>query len=136
MNEDLFNLIRLFNKAQENALIILENFFSCSRPVSRMDYISRCVPIIREANYEASGHKIRPHGYGMEINVGDITIDFDFGENGEINGFDAWRLENFVKENNLKTPLDTKEKLETAINIAIKGEYIYQAPDSNLYIKT
>jgi len=136
MNEDLINLIKLFNKTQAKALDILETKFSCSRPVSTADYISRCVPIIREANYEASVYKIRPHGYGMEINVGSKTIDFDFGQNGEFNGFDAWRLENFVKENNINTPLDTKEKIETAINTAIKKGYIYQAFDRNLYMKT
>ncbi len=136
MNEDLINLIKLFNEAQIKALDILETNFSCSRPVSTMDYISRCVPVIKEANYEASGYKIRPHGYGMEINVGGKTIDFDFGENGEFNGFDAWRLEYFVKENNLKTILDTEEKIETALNIGIKNGYIYQSAGINLYIKT
>ena len=34
----------------------------------------------------------------MEIDLGDIFIDFDFGENGEFNGFDPWRLFYFVEK--------------------------------------
>jgi len=32
------------------------------------------------------------HGVGCRVMMGDRTIDFDFGPNGAVGGFDAWRL--------------------------------------------
>ncbi len=42
----------------------------------------------------------RKHGFGCEVtysvNGQNQAIDFDFGTHGEIDGFDLWRLSNFV----------------------------------------
>ena len=80
MDKNLFQLIQRFNIAQGEAVQILELKFKCSRPLSQMDYILRCVPIIREANCHIDGYKIRPHGVGMETWFNGKQIDFDFGE--------------------------------------------------------
>jgi len=125
MNQELVNLIGKFNTAQVKAVDILENKFNCPRPSSTDDYIVRCVPIIRNANYESYGYKIRPHGIGMEIYIEGEIVDFDFGQNGEFNGFDAWRLMEFVNNNKISTSLDAEEKIETAINEAlVSGEIV------------
>jgi hypothetical protein len=42
---------------------------------------------------------IYAHGYGIELKIGDLTIDFDWGPSGEPDGFDAWRLYNFTLDN-------------------------------------
>lgn len=125
MNQELVNLISKFNAAQAKAVDILENKFNCPRPNSTDDYIVRCVPIIRNENYESHGYKIRPHGIGMEINIEGEIVDFDFGQNGEFNGFDAWRLMEFVNNNKINTSLNTEDKIESAINEAlVSGEII------------
>lgn len=36
------------------------------------------------------------HGAGCEVCLETGTVDFDFGENGEVNGFDEWRLAEFA----------------------------------------
>ncbi|AYN94211.1 hypothetical protein EAW52_09665 [Pseudomonas sp. LTJR-52] len=36
------------------------------------------------------------HGYGCAVKLPAGTVDFDFGEHGEIDGFDAWRLIGFA----------------------------------------
>ena len=96
MHAELSKIIEAFNAAQRKAVEVLESKFVCERPASQDDFIFRCVPAIREADYSAGGYRIRPHGIGMEIEGNGLSIDFDFGENGELNGFDAFRLHNFV----------------------------------------
>lgn len=34
----------------------------------------------------------RIHGYGLEIQVDDLYIDFDYSEQGLADGFDSWRI--------------------------------------------
>jgi len=133
MNENLRELISLFNQAQKKAVEILEEHFECPRPITTNDYVFRCVPIIRNRNYEAGGFKIRPHGYGMEIDVGGAIIDFDFGANGELNGFDDWRLFNFVEVNKLETSLNTEDKIEDAIESAMEAGEIMKSRGLNYY---
>jgi hypothetical protein len=48
---------------------------------------------IRDA-YNASpfAEIFRPHGYGLELKIGNLYIDFDYSETGRADGFDAWRI--------------------------------------------
>jgi hypothetical protein len=43
----------------------------------------------------SGGVKFVKHGYGCRFEGGGETVDFDFGERGEFNGFDAWRLSEY-----------------------------------------
>jgi len=124
MNSELSRIIELFNIAQEKAVEILESKFECKRPESSTDFIKRCVPIIREANYVKSGYKIRPHGIGMEIKVDGSKVDFDFGMNGEFNGFDAWRLSEFVRCNKIKSAIKSEKEFKSLLELAINNKEI------------
>jgi hypothetical protein len=42
------------------------------------------------------------HGYGIELIFPDLDIDFDWGDHGESDGFDVWRLWNFARSNALR----------------------------------
>ncbi|MFT5594287.1 MAG: hypothetical protein ACI8SR_002676 [Oceanicoccus sp.] len=127
MDFELERIIGLFNIAQEKAVEILESKFECKRPVSSTDFIQRCVPAIREVDYVRSGYKIRPHGIGMKINVDGIIIDFDFGMNGEFNGFDAWRLSEFVRWNKIKSSIKSEKEFEAVLNEAIQNKEIVKS---------
>lgn len=124
MNQELERIIRLFNAAQERAIEVLEQEFGCHRPETSDDFIFRCVPVIREANYVAGGYKIRPHGIGMAIKIDGTHIDFDFGANGEFNGFDSWRLFEFIQSNNIKSRISSEEKMIELVDLAISRGYI------------
>lgn len=124
MNQELSRIINLFNDAQKEAVYILENQFGCSRPTSDMDFIARCKPAIQNQNYESGGYRIRPHGIGMEIDIHGVRIDFDFGENGEFNGFDSWRLFNFIKKNKIKTTISSEKEMKELLKNAISNGYI------------
>ena len=38
------------------------------------------------------------HGYGCAVRLPGNSVDFDFGANGEIDGFDSWRLASYAGE--------------------------------------
>ena len=44
----------------------------------------------------SGGVKYFKHGYGCAVHLPSGTVDFDFGEQGQITGFDAWRLIGFA----------------------------------------
>lgn len=136
MDEELNLLIEQFNHIQRRAVDVLEREFGCKRPESNMDFVSRCAPHIRKVGYECGGYKIRPHGYGMEIKVDGKTIDFDFGINGEIDGFDAWRLSCFSRRNNLINRLKSEEDIKSAILSAVESGHIVKSEGLNYYIRS
>jgi hypothetical protein len=37
------------------------------------------------------------HGVGCRVTSGKITVEFDFGPDGAVGGFDAWRLSLFAE---------------------------------------
>ena len=39
-----------------------------------------------------SGATYAKHGYGCHVEFPDGAVDFDFGDSGETDGFDGWRL--------------------------------------------
>jgi hypothetical protein len=48
--------------------------------------------------------EVYSHGYGIELMFAGLTIDFDWGEFGEPDGFDVWRLWNFARLNRCGMP--------------------------------
>jgi len=53
------------------------------------------------------------HGIGCCVTFSNVRVDWDFGHNGRIDGFDAWRLWIFAKEGTDSFPeLKQKEVLD------------------------
>ena len=64
------------------------------RPKSTTDWISYDAPGTGEL---ADGGKYFIHGFGCAVNTPQICVDFDFGEQGEIDGIDFHRMEHFAR---------------------------------------
>ena len=62
------------------------------------------------------------------------SVDFDFGINGEIDGFDGWFLSLFVEENRIETSLNTEEKINAAIRQALSSGTIRRGAGGNYYV--
>ena len=92
-NEALDILINDFISMVESSTRTFEQKFG-TRDIRRLWYtkvIKRCGKVTRGVKYEL-------HGIGCRINLSTGSVDFDYGPNGEINGFDTWRLYNFARE--------------------------------------
>ncbi|WP_322846466.1 DUF6896 domain-containing protein [Pseudomonas sp. B33.4] len=92
-NETLETLINDFISTVESSTLSLELKFG-TRDIRRLWYtkeIERCGRVTRGVKYQL-------HGIGCRINSSTGSVDFDYGPNGEINGFDTWRLYNFARD--------------------------------------
>lgn len=66
------------------------------------------------------------HGAGCEVIFETVPVDFDFGENGEIDGFDLWRLTRFAAHGLQDYGFNTPDEVEQAFDAAkTSGELLY-----------
>jgi len=62
------------------------------------------------------------HGIGCLIQQPDATVDFDFGPDGRVGGFDSWRLLQFLEScNDYDTEELPQEQLESEIRILVQS---------------
>lgn len=72
------------------------------------------------------------HGNGCLVDLPSGSVDFDFGELGEIDGFDSWRLTKFAGSELAKYGFETKSAFETSFEGAVtSGEFF--SPGNTLY---
>jgi hypothetical protein len=72
-----------------------------------------------------NGVGIYTHGYGIELIFSDTTIDFDWGDAGEPDGFAVWWLWNFARLNRSAVPCPERDELRTWIAEAVaSGELV------------
>ncbi|MCO6047045.1 hypothetical protein NG895_24365 [Aeoliella sp. ICT_H6.2] len=130
MHQVLDNLIDRFRRAQDLAVDTLLHDLSIPLPESNRAWPFYCAANGLHDTRELNGIGIYAHGYGVELKINDLVIDFDWGDNGERDGFDAWRLWNFQAGNCPEMECShnaVKDWLETAFN---EGELI---KDTSLY---
>ncbi|QXI24492.1 MULTISPECIES: DUF6896 domain-containing protein [Pseudomonas] len=116
-SETLEILINDFIAMVESSTLVFERKFGTRdiRRLWRTKAIKRCGRVTRGVKYEL-------HGIGCRINLSTGSVDFNYGPNGEINGFDVWRLYNFARErpSKYKKYCDKKiieKELEEYINL-------------------
>jgi len=68
------------------------------------------------------GVRYYKHGYGCAVHLRSEVVDFDFGANGETNGFDLWRLSAFASDNLLQYGFKDEDALKSAFEEAVASE--------------
>jgi hypothetical protein len=115
MNEELQKIIIKYQETVARLFPRVAEYPNLKLPISNTDWTG----INAEQRGETPcGIKYFIHGYGIAMNDGKIKVDFDLGDEGQINGFDAWRLEGFIKDNNIETTIKNGKNIETAIKEA------------------
>lgn len=85
------------------------------RPATATEWAGYDVPGSGEL---VGGGEYRIHGFGCAVRLPDTGVDFDFGDDGQIDGFDTYRLSSFAgsrlsthynirDENELRTLVDS-----------------------------
>lgn len=87
---------------------------------------------LKQTGQLSDGAKYFKHGYGCAVSGNSDTVDFDFGEAGEIDGFDSWRLWGFAKASTNDYGFASEKDVEVAIKSAaskgllrISGDILY-----------
>ncbi len=123
MNEELRTLIIQYQKTVEKLFPRVAEYLDVKLPISNNDWT--CINADQRGE-TTCGIKYFIHGYGIAMNDGNTKIDFDLGEKGQLKGFNAWRLEGFVEDNNIETTLDNGKAIEQAIKEAeSNGDVIF-----------
>jgi hypothetical protein len=103
MHPQLLDIIDSFRQAQDRGVRwiveVLGSILGVPLPKSNREWVTICGEYGLYQIHRVNGVEIYAHGYGIELIFPDLTIDFDWGESGEPDGFDTWRLWNFLSIN-------------------------------------
>ena len=89
MNHSLLNA---FIADQRKAKAIVSEKLNIPQDIRAVDWASRLTEIRDAYNASPFAEIFSPHGYGLELKIGDLYIDYDYSETGRADGFDAWRI--------------------------------------------
>lgn len=122
MDKQLFTLIRSYIDAVARATNLLQAS-GIKLPTSCADWAA--APVI-PCGTLGGGFRYQKHGYGCDVTGDGWSVDFDFGDEGQIDGFDEWRLVIFLTENPQATEVTTIEHLSNSFRAAVEaGEIVY-----------
>ncbi|WP_420484127.1 DUF6896 domain-containing protein [Burkholderia cepacia] len=112
MSDKFRRLIIEYKNAILESLVVMQRS-GIRMPASSYDWVYMEIPMGGELE---GGGCYRKHGVGCDVHLPEKSVDFDFGENGEIDGFDAWRLAEFAGMNLRKYGFNTAEELDKYVD--------------------
>jgi hypothetical protein len=130
MNAGLFKLIRDYQQCVARAVALLEAS-GIARPRGNAEWAASDVP---GRGTLANGFKFYKHGFGCALSGREWSVDFDFGEHGEIDGFDAWRLHLFAGSKLASYGFTSREDIERAVAAAASSGVLRFSGDTLYYL--
>lgn len=128
MLERLLDLIRDYQAAVEEAITHFERHRGLERPQHPQDWISSSLPQTGFIDAEQTLPYFL-HGYGCAVRLPSGGVDWDFGLEGQTDGFDAWRLWQFARSRPTAFPEFQEEAvLQAAFAEAKARGYLYASP--------
>ena len=116
MNEELQSIISQYQKAVFEFFPRVAAHLDVSLPITSIEWT--CIG--KEQRGETTdGIRYFIHGYGIAMNDGLLKVDFDIGDEGQINGIDPWKLFEFVRENNITCSFVDGKSIERALKEAV-----------------
>ena len=73
---------------------------------------------LEQRGFLPGGAKYFKHGYGCAVHLDNAVVDFDFGDKGQVNGFDVWRLTRFAEGNLPAYGFESVEALKSSFDRA------------------
>lgn len=115
MDKNLEQLIKEFQSRVQDAVALMYRS-GMTMPHTSFGWVKTDVP---GRGVLDGGIEYFKHGAGCEVRLETGTVDFDFGEHGEIDGFDLWRLTEFTRTRLPCFGFDSAEQIEQAFNAAV-----------------
>ncbi|MFS2135774.1 DUF6896 domain-containing protein [Duganella sp. Dugasp56] len=101
-------------------------------PITAGGWVRTDIPYEGELD---GGVSYRKHGTGCQVDLPTGSVDFDFGSIGEINGFDLWRLTEFVDGEIAKYGFESEDAIKRSFEAAVRsGELALR--ENNLFYLT
>jgi hypothetical protein len=122
MDRRLFRLIRDYQSAVRECVEALVEI-GAPRPNSTFEWTTSDFPGKGKLK---DGRDYMVHGFGCAVRSKGRSADFDFGEYGEIDGFDESRLRGFLGSNPRKFGFDSLDEMKTCFQTAKEaGEFVF-----------
>lgn len=122
MNNQLTNLISDYQASVRTAVELMQRS-GIPLPLNCADWIETDIPEYGELD---GGIRYFKHGHGCAVSLPTGKVDFDFGDQGEIGGFDVWRLAGFAGSRLAEYGFDTEEALKECFKAAVTtGSLVY-----------
>lgn len=128
MDEQLVQLISDYQRAVSTAVLLMSES-GIESPSNIKDLLHLDIPAHGELN---GGIRYFKHGFGYRVHLPEGKVEFDFGEHGEIDGFDEWRLWQFCQQHPSAYAFDTQQSLSVFIKHALEKKQLV-ASAHNLY---
>ena len=132
MIEQLIQLIHEYQSRVQEAVELFGRYKGLGRPQNPLEWSFSGIP---KTGFLDPSDKIAYffHGYGCCVQLPSGRVDWDFGAEGQIDGFDIWRLHEFVEEGTQNFPefLD-KETLKSVFSEA-EAKGLFHKSDYILY---
>lgn len=133
MDPLLDDLIGRFRLAQDAAVAFLIDVAKMSWPASNRDWARRHMYERPVVGALPNGAALYPHGHGIAVVAENLNVDFDWGDEGEPDGFDGWRLyvfslDNCPQINCTHTQLNELLKSAVAQGFLIESGQLYYDP--------
>ncbi|CAE6708321.1 hypothetical protein PQQ59_18470 [Paraburkholderia aspalathi] len=130
MNKQLAELIRDYQAKVHEALVLMQRS-GIRMPNSNLRWIEFDIPPQGLLDGDIAYVK---HGTGCTVYLPDGEVDFDFGNLGEINGFDLWRLSLFASEKLSTYGFESQDALERCFETAVSEGHLVRSDDSLFYV--
>lgn len=100
-------------------------------PITAGDWVRTNIPYEGELD---GGVSYRKHGIGCQVDLPTGAVDFDFGDIGEINGFDLWRLTEFVDGETAKYGFESNDAIKRSFKAAVQSGELIRRKNSLFYL--
>ncbi len=118
MNNELRQIISDFQEKVKEANELLIKYLEIDEP-------HNWGPPIEQVGVLGGKHKYFFHGVGCKVQISKKdVVDFDWGANGRIDGFDEWRLCEFVRTRSKKYPAVSESDIKRWFQEAVKANEI------------
>jgi len=126
----LIRVIKDFQSEVKKYVTTLEKEFK-----TQSYYEARKEKIIPRTGRLSDGTDFFFHGVGCRFELpSNLTVDFDYGPEGRYDGFDLWRIKNFVDERlSIYFHYEGENILEKEFQEMIDAGIVKKIPNDNLY---
>lgn len=115
MDERLDRLISDYLAAVDRAVRLMDEA-GIARPDSAVAWALNGIP---QKGLLPGRIRYMKHGYGCAVHFREGAVDFDFGEQGQIDGLDLWRLAGFAEGRLRKYGFASEKALKAVFQAAV-----------------
>ncbi|ADB15840.1 hypothetical protein Psta_1158 [Pirellula staleyi DSM 6068] len=86
------SILNTFLSDQRRAKRLVSDKLGIPENIRALDWAVHSCELRKSYDVCPFANVFRIHGYGLEIQVDDLHVDFDYSEQGLADGFDSWRI--------------------------------------------